>query len=75
MMKNIILILIAAVYLWFVFIIIYHLIRFGVGTKPKMLALIFFLGSILLLVLTLFAFSQINWGEILGLIKNYFLPQ
>jgi hypothetical protein len=31
-----------------VFTILYHLVRFGVGTKPKRFAAAFFLGSILL---------------------------
>jgi len=70
-MKNIIFILIALVYFWFVFIIIYHLIRFGIGVKPKMLALFFFLGSLLLFGLAIWAWSQVNWEEIFTLIKNY----
>jgi uncharacterized membrane protein YqhA len=37
------------------FVALYHLIRFGVGTLPKKLAFIFFLGSIgLYFVATLF---------------------
>ncbi len=72
-MTGIILILILiifALYLWYVFSIIYHLIRFGIGAKPKLLALVFFIGSVLLFVLALFAFSQTNWTEILKFISD-----
>lgn len=74
-MKSVILILILiifALYLWYVFAIIYHLIRFGIGVKPKLLASFFFLGSIFLLILALFIFSQINWQEILDKLKLIF---
>ena len=37
------------------FIIIYHLIRFGVGRAPKIVALVFFIGS---LVIMLVIFSR-----------------
>lgn len=30
------------------FFVLYHFIRFGVGTKPKQAALVFFTGSLLL---------------------------
>jgi hypothetical protein len=80
-MQSIILILILiifALYLWYVFSIIYHLIRFGIGVKPKFLALIFFIGSVFLFLLAVSAYSQINWGEVLRVIsdkiKVYFQP-
>ncbi|MBU4298797.1 hypothetical protein KJ636_02040 [Patescibacteria group bacterium] len=72
-MKGIILILtfiISVLYLWYVFAIIYHLIRFGVGVKPKFLALFFFIGSFLLLILAILAYSQVNWEEILKFISD-----
>ena len=72
-MTGIILILILiifALYLWYVFSIIYHLIRFGIGVKPKLLALVLFLGSILLFMLAIWAWSQINWTEILEFISD-----
>jgi hypothetical protein len=61
--------IISLLYLWYVFSIIYHLIRFGIGVEPKLLALVFFIGSVLLFVLALFALSQINWDEILKFIS------
>lgn len=30
------------------FVIIYHLIRFGVGSAPKAMAFVFFIGSVIL---------------------------
>jgi len=55
---------ILAIYLWYGFAIIYHLIRFGVGIKPKILALFFFLGSFVLFAILLGLYRQINWPEI-----------
>jgi len=71
-MKDIILIILIVVYVLFVFFIIYHLIRFGIGVKPKITALFFFFGSLLILILLIWTWSQINWDEILKLIKTYF---
>ncbi len=53
-----------AFYLWYTFSIIYHLIRFGVGIKPKTIALIFFIGSFILFTIVIDAYSQVNWKEI-----------
>ena len=70
-MQNVILGLAVIVYLWYVFIIIYHLIRFGIGVHPKMFVLVFFLISVFLLMLSLWAWAQVNWNEIFSLIKNF----
>ncbi len=51
--------------LWYSFCIVYHLIRFGIGTKPKILAFIFFIGSFALFVIAINAYSQIDWQKIL----------
>jgi len=56
-MINILLILIflvIAIYLWYVFCIIYHFIRFGIGKLPKIMALIFFILSFVILILSFF---------------------
>jgi hypothetical protein len=53
------------VYLWYTFAIVYHLIRFGVGTNPKKIALIFFLGSFILFSLSIVTFIKIDWINIL----------
>ena len=47
------------VYLIGGFIIVYHLIRFGVGNIPKNTALVFFCGSIILLLITAIFFIKI----------------
>lgn len=41
-------ILLLIVYWIHTFVILYHLIRFGVGTRPKQVALVFFAGSFIL---------------------------
>lgn len=40
------------------FTILYHLIRFGVGTLPKRIAIIFLGGGIVLSVVTVLFFAQ-----------------
>jgi len=50
-------------YLWYTFSIIYHLIRFGVGREPKILALIFLIGSFGLFIITLVLYFNIDWKE------------
>lgn len=47
-------------YLWYTFCIVYHFIRFGVGTNPKTLSLIFFVGSFVLFIIAVLAFLNIN---------------
>jgi hypothetical protein len=58
----------------FVFIIFYHLVRFGIGTQPKILSAVFIFGSFALFFMTVLFFSNIEWGilgdQILILIKN-----
>jgi hypothetical protein len=39
-----------------VFFIIYHLIRFGIGTQPKQYALLFLIGSCALTIVAAFCF-------------------
>lgn len=56
--------IILAVYLWYAFAIIYHFLRFGIGITPKLLALIFFVGSFVLFLLVTDAYAQVNWGEL-----------
>ena len=56
---EIIAILAVLIYLVGAFIIIYHLIRFGVGNAPKAVALVFFSGSIILVLLAATFFLNI----------------
>lgn len=58
------------IYIWYSFAIIYHLIRFGIGVKPKMIALIFFIGSLVLFTLTIAVYKQVPWSEI-GQSQNF----
>ncbi|KKS88311.1 MAG: hypothetical protein A3G02_02845 [Candidatus Yanofskybacteria bacterium RIFCSPLOWO2_12_FULL_44_13b] len=48
------------------FFIIYHLIRFGIGPKPKIFSLIFFVGSALLFMLVagLYVNADLSLGSI-----------
>ena len=57
--------IIIGAYLWYTFSIIYHLIRFGVGRDPKVLALIFLIGSFGLFIITLVLYFNIDWKETL----------
>jgi len=65
---------IAGAYLWFVFSIIYHFIRFGIGGKPKVLALVFLVGSFVLILISTIAYSQVDWEELLGGILDNINP-
>ena len=50
--------------LWYTFAIIYHLIRFGIGTAPKKTALIFLAGSMLFLVIAVIAYTQVDLSAV-----------
>lgn len=41
------------------FVILYHLIRFGIGNQPKKIAIIFLAGSLLLSIITTLFFAQV----------------
>ena len=47
-----------------VFIILYHLTRFGIGTKPKKFAAIFLLGSVILFVLSLILYMNTDFSTL-----------
>ncbi len=49
-----------AVYWTNAFFIIYHLTRFGVGPKPKILALVFFAGSFALFGIAAALYGQVD---------------
>lgn len=42
------------------FFVLYHLIRFGIGTKPKRLSFLFLFGSLILSVLVTVLFINLN---------------
>ncbi|MES3006091.1 MAG: hypothetical protein V4664_04050 [Patescibacteria group bacterium] len=43
------------------FFILYHLIRFGVGSSPKKMSVIFLAGSLLLSIVVVLLFGQLNF--------------
>lgn len=49
--------------------IIYHLLKFGLDYKTKILALVFSMGSVLLIVFTYNLFSKIQWNEYIDISK------
>jgi hypothetical protein len=52
------------------FAILYHLIRFGIGTLPKQFALIFFIGSLLLFCLFVVAL-MVSYPILTDLLQSY----
>jgi hypothetical protein len=59
-------------YVAYVFAILYHLIRFGIGAKPKLTALIFFAGSVLLLMIILGTYNVLDIGAIASGLEKAF---
>lgn len=57
---------VAAINLWYVFAIIYHLIRFGIGINPKIMALFFFISSIVFFLIVFAMFNLVDWQDILN---------
>jgi hypothetical protein len=55
------------------FFIIYHLIRFGIGPKPKIIALVFFVGSIFLTMVVFVVLGQFAF-DFSGAGFNFSLP-
>ena len=72
---SIFFLIVLAIFIWYAFSIIYHFIRFGIGTTPKIFALIFLVGSFLLFTSVIGAYARVNWSEIaqfiLGNLKIY----
>jgi len=46
------------------FIIFYHLVRFGVGTQPKIISAVFVLGSLVLFFTSTVLFAGIDTGRL-----------
>ncbi|MDO8728278.1 MAG: hypothetical protein Q7K26_00135 [bacterium] len=62
---NILIIGLFAVYWGMVFLILYHLMRFGVGVEPKKFAAIFFLGSVVLFCASLIFYLKLDFALLL----------
>lgn len=43
-----------------VFVILYHLTRFGIGVQPKRFAAIFLFGSVLLFCISIVSYTQLD---------------
>jgi hypothetical protein len=41
------------------FVVLYHLIRFGIGNQPKRIAIVFLAGSLILSIITTLFFAQV----------------
>ncbi|MBU4350791.1 hypothetical protein KKH63_00460 [Patescibacteria group bacterium] len=67
----ILLLIIFAINLWYVFAIIYHLIRFGIGAKPKIMALFFFISSIVFFLIVFAMFNLVDWQDILDKLVDF----
>ncbi len=60
-----------AAYWIFNFVLIYHLIRFGVGVQPKRFAAIFLLGSIFLFFLSSKLFTKVDISPFMQNISGF----
>ena len=47
-----------------IFINLYHLIRFGIGTQPKKISIIFFTGSMIVFGLTVIMFATLDFDAL-----------
>ena len=53
-----------------VFIILYHLTRFGIGVQPKRFAAVFLLGSVILSGVAIISFMNIDINQLVLLISQ-----
>ncbi len=58
-------ILFLAGYLINALFVVYHLLKFGLDYKTKLLAFIFSVGLILLIIVNFRLFSKIEWAELI----------
>lgn len=59
----------------YVFFIIYHFIRFGIGRQPKILAFWLLIGSFLILGLIFISFKSVDWSGLIQYVSNIFIFQ
>ncbi len=62
---NIAILIFYAVFWGIVFITLYHLTRFGIGTQPKKLAAALLFGAVILFCGSVFAFATLDLGVLL----------
>ena len=63
-----------AVYWTNAFSIVYHLTRFGVGPKPKILALVFFAGSFALFGIAAVLYSRVDLADTFRMLFERAIP-
>lgn len=68
---GIAIVFLALVYWVPTFFIIYHLTRFGIGSRPKFLALVFLVGSVILFSLFIIRASQLDLTVLVQQVGNY----
>jgi hypothetical protein len=54
------LVIVFLVYWVFSFIVFYHLIRFGIGTLPKKIATVYFMGSVVFFCIVFLLFVSVD---------------
>lgn len=57
----------------YIFILVYHLIRFGIGSGPKKAAAVFLIGSVIFMLTIFSTYIAIDTGKIKQGV-NIFLP-
>lgn len=60
-----------SIYVIYVFLIAYHLMRFGIGVEPKRAALIFMLGATLLLFALVVTYTRIDTRKVVETLKPF----
>ena len=68
---GIIVVFFSIVYWVLSFFIIYHLTRFGIGARPKLIALIFFIGSIVLFSIFIISASRLDLNTLFQQAGDY----
>ena len=68
---GIVIVFLALVYWIPTFFVVYHLIRFGIGPRPKFIALVFLIGSVILFSLFIIGASQIDLTALAQQVGNY----
>lgn len=53
------------------FFIVYHLTRFGIGSRPKFIALVFLVGSVVLFSMFIIGASQLDLTALTQQVGNY----
>lgn len=65
---NIVFTGLGVIYWGMVFVILYHLTRFGIGTEPKRLAAAFLFGAVILFCASLIGYHNLDLRSIISLI-------